>query len=160
MCWGSNPAGTANAPETHFPEQPGSGACPPGLASTGPCYREVPDVYFRQTEDLRAIMEAHGESAKQIWLTEFGWDSCSGQAAPSGYEYCQLISEAQQAEYTTRAIGYAWEHWPWIGVMLLWNLNFATIQGIPTGHEMVGWSALRADWTPRPIYDAVRALPK
>ncbi len=44
--------------------------------------------------------------------------------------------------------------------MLLWNLNFATIQDIPTGHETVGWSALRADWTPRPVYDAIRALPK
>ena len=157
---GFHPAGTANAPETHFPEGPGSGACPPGLASAGPCYRDAPDFYFRQAEDLRAIMEEHGEWAKQIWLTEFGWDSCGGQAAPSGYEYCQLISEAQQAEYTVRAIAYARERWPWIGVMLLWNLNFATIQGIPTGHEMVGWSALRADWAPRPVYDAVRALPK
>ena len=157
---GFHPAGTANAPELHFPEQPGSGACPPELASAAPCYRNAPDFYFRQVEDLRAIMEAHGEWAKQIWLTEFGWDSCDGQFAPTGYEYCHLISEAQQADYTLRAIAYAREHWPWIGVMLLWNLNFATIQDIPTGHEMVGWSALRSDWTPRPLYDAISALPK
>jgi hypothetical protein len=157
---GFHPAGTANAPEAHFPEQPGSGACPPGMVSAAPCYRDAPDFYFRQVEDLRAIMEAHGEWAKQIWLTEFGWDSCTGQTAPTGYEYCQLISEVQQADYTARAIAYAREHWPWIGLMLLWNLNFATIQDIPTGHEMVGWSALRADWTPRPVYDTVRAIPK
>ncbi len=157
---GFHPAGTANAPETYVSEQPGSGACPRALASAGPCYQHAPDFYFRQVESLRTIMEEHSEWAKQIWLTEFGWDSCIGQVAPAGYEYCQLISEEQQADYTVRAIAYAREHWPWIGVMLLWNLNFATIQDIPTGHEMVGWSALRADWTPRPVYDAIRALPK
>jgi hypothetical protein len=133
---GFHPAGTANPPEAHFPERPGSGACPPGLGGAGPCYRDAPGVYFRQVEDLRVIMEAHGEWAKQIWLTEFGWDSCIGQAAPAGYEYCQLVSEEQQADYTVRAVAYAREHWPWVGVMLLWNLNYVGLDFSSQGLRM------------------------
>ncbi len=44
--------------------------------------------------------------------------------------------------------------------MLLWNLNYATIPGIAPDHEMVGWSMLRADWTHRPVYEAVKGLRK
>jgi len=109
---------------------------------------------------MQRIMEENGDWAKQIWLTEFGWDSCADGPAPAGYEYCLLVSEEQQAAYTVRAIDYARANWPWIGVTLLWNLNYATIPGIAPDHEMVGWSALRADWSHRPVYDAVKELAK
>ena len=157
---GFHPAGTANPPEAYPSDQPGSGTCPPGLGAAGPCYRDAPDVYFRQAEQMRAIMEEHGDWAKQVWLTEFGWDSCQGLPAPHGYEYCQLVSEQQQADYTVRAIQYARTHWSWVGPMLVWNLNFATIPGIAPADETYGWSALRADWGHRPVYEAVKALPK
>ena len=157
---GFHPASAANPPEAHFQVQPGSGLCPPGSAATVPCYRDAPDFYFRQVEDMRRIMEENGDWAKQIWLTEFGWDSCADGPAPAGYEYCLLVSEEQQAAYTVRAIDYARANGPWIGVTLLWNLNYATIPGIAPDHEMVGWSALRADWSHRPVYDAVKGLAK
>ena len=153
---GFHPASAINPPEAHFPGQPGSGVCPPGLGATAPCYRDAPDFYFRQVEDMRRIMEEHGDWAKQLWITEFGWDSCVGGPVPPGYEYCQLITEEEQAAYTVRAIAYARANWPWVGPMLLWNLNYATIPGIDPGQEMVGWSLLRADWSHRPVYEAVR----
>jgi len=83
---GFHPASAANPPEAHFQTQPGNGLCPPGSAATAPCYRDAPDFYFRQVEDMRRIMEENGDWAKQIWLTEFGWDSCTGGPAPVGYE--------------------------------------------------------------------------
>ena len=45
-------------------------------------------------------MEQNGEGGKQIWLTEFGWTTYN--TAP-GYEYGQLISDQQQADYLVRA---------------------------------------------------------
>lgn len=53
---------------------------------------------------------------------------------------------------------YARANWPWVGPLLLWKLNYATIPGIDPGQEMVGWSLLRADWSHRPVYAAVRQL--
>ena len=55
---------------------------------------------------------------------------------------------------------YARANWAWVGPMLLWNLNFATIPGIAPADETYSWSALRSDWSRRPVYDAVKALPK
>src|SRR5207248_5726755 len=151
-----HPYGAANPPEALYPEVPGPGACPPGLAAARPpCYRDGREFYFRRVEDLRAIMEQHGDAEKQVWLTEFGWDACQGLPAPSGYEYCALVGEGQQAEYTVRAIRYAKANWPWLGVLFVWNLNYATIPGIAPDDPQAGWSLLRADGSPRPVFDAI-----
>lgn len=115
------------------------------------------DSAFRQVEELRAVMVAHGDAAKQLWLTEFGWDACPGGPIPVGYEYCALTSEGQQADYTLRAIAYARAHWPWVGALILWNLNYAALPGIAPDDEKVGWSLLRADGSPRPALVALAA---
>ena len=156
-----HPYGAANPPEALYPEQPGPGRCPsPFAAQEGTCYRDSRAYYFRRVEDLRAIMDDHEDVKKQIWITEFGWNSCQGLPVPTGYEYCSLLSEQQQAEYVVRAFGYANEHWPWLGAIFLWNLNYAAIPGIHPADEKYGWSVLRADGTTRPVYEAVRAMPK
>ncbi len=161
----AHPGSAANPPETKFPEAPGSGACPPVAverygAAPGTCWRNAPDFYFRRIEDQRAVMVAYGDSGKQIWLTEFGWDSCVGQPAPAGYEYCALTSEQQQADYIVRAIQLVQNEWPWVGVTFLWNLNYAVIPNLPPDDEKNGWSLLRADWSHRPAYEAIKAMPK
>jgi len=80
---GAHPYGAANPPEAHYPEAPGDGACPAGVAPpAGGCYRDGPAYYFRQVEELRAVMVAHGDGAKQVWLAEFGWDACQGSPPP------------------------------------------------------------------------------
>jgi len=46
----------------------------------------------------------------------------------------------------------------WIGVMFLWNMNFAVIwagQGNPN-HEEASFGLLNPDWSPRPVFDAVQ----
>ena len=157
----AHPGSAANPPDTKFPEQPGPGACPPKFASqAGKCWRDAPDFYFRRIEDQRAVMEEYGDGVKQVWLTEFGWDSCQGLPAPDGYEYCALTSEQQQAEYLVRAIEIAREEWPWLGAMFVWNLNYAATPNITTDDEKYGWSVLRGDGTNRPAFVALRDLPK
>lgn len=157
----AHPGSAANPPETKYPENPGTGACPPQFAAQqGSCWNAGPDFYFRRIEDQRAIMEHYGDGPKQVWLTEFGWDACQGLPAPRGYEYCALTSEEQQAQYIVRAFQLAQQRYPWMGAMFIWNLNYAATPSIRADDEKYGWSLLHADWSNRPAFEAVKALPK
>jgi hypothetical protein len=158
----AHPGSAANPPDTAYPANPGTGACPPKYAAQeGNCWKNAPDFYFRRVEDQRAVMVEAGDGPKQVWLTEFGWDSCQGGLpAPNGYEYCSLTSEAQQAQYILRAFEIARQEWPWMGAMFLWNLNYAATPSIQTSDEKYAWSVLRGDWSNRPAFEAIKAMPK
>ncbi|MGH2522816.1 MAG: cellulase family glycosylhydrolase [Anaerolineales bacterium] len=69
---------------------------------------------FRHVEDIRDLMVANGDGAKQIAITEMGWTS-----DPIHPDYSwHAVSEAQKADYLVRAYDYAKANWsPWIGVM-------------------------------------------
>ncbi len=103
---GSHPYGFAYAPE----ELP-----PSGLA-------------FRRSEQQRQVMEVGGDSDKQVWATEFGWILDPGPSCRSWGDWptrtWQIVFEADQADYLVRAYQYAYENWPWMGVMNLFNLDF------------------------------------
>ncbi len=158
---GAHPGSAANPPDTKYPEAPGSGACPPEFAAQqGNCWNNAPDFYFRRIEDQRAVMVANGDGGKQVWLTEFGWDSCQGLPTPAGYEYCALVSEQQQAQYIVRAFKIVQNDWPWVGAVFLWNLNYAATPNIQPDDEKYGWSLLRGDWSHRPAYEAIKAMPR
>jgi polysaccharide biosynthesis protein PslG len=161
----AHPGSAANPPDSKIPGAPGSGACPQIAverygAAPGTCWNGSPDFYFRRIEDQRAVMEQYGDSNKQIWLTEFGWDACQGLPAPRGYEYCALTSEEQQAANIVRAFQIGRDSWPWMGVMIFWNLNYQTIPGIDPADEKYAWGILRPDFTHRPAYDAIKNMPK
>ena len=161
---GAHPGSASNAPDVRFPN--GTGQCPPAAterygSANGTCWNSSPDFYFRRIEEQRAVMEQNGESAKTMWLTEFGWDSCTGGApAPQGYEYCQLISREQQAANIVRAFQIGKNEWPWMGVMFLWNLNYGAAPGIPASDEKYGWSVLGPGFTNLPAFDAIKNMPK
>jgi len=98
-----------------------------------------------------------GEADKQMWLTEFGWYSTPNPAA--GYEYGRYVTEDQQAQYITRALQKAAQDYPWMGVMMLWNLNFSQANVTRDANdEKVGWSILRRDGSKRPAYTAIQNL--
>lgn len=141
---GAHANATLNPPDTLWPENPGP----------GPGWRDHPSFYFRRVEQLRAVMERHGDT-RPIWITEFGWTTAN--PAP-GYEYGQYVSEEQQAEYLVRAFEIARTRWPWVTGMFVWNLNFVTI--VDPEDEKGPWSVLNADWSPRPAYRALQAMPK
>ena len=141
----THPGGTLNPPDTLWPERPGP----------GPGWLDHPSFYFRRAEQLRQVMVENGDAAKQVWLTEFGWSTAN--QAP-GYEYGNYISEQQQAQYLVRAFEIARTEWPWVGVMLVWNLNFSTITD--PSDEKYSWSVVYADWNPRPAYRALQEMPK
>ncbi len=90
---------------------------------------------FRSAETMHAILETYGEEHTPIWATEFNWlrdwsedggmpSHCLGQYE-SVFGWME-VSGAQQANYITRAYQYADQHWPWMGAMFVWNLDWHT----------------------------------
>ncbi|MBK8137725.1 MAG: hypothetical protein IPK52_18235 [Chloroflexi bacterium] len=69
---------------------------------------------FRRVEDLRKIMIANGDAARQMALLEVGWTT-----NPIHPDYAwYAVTPEQQAEYLRGAYAYAAEHWrPWVGLM-------------------------------------------
>lgn len=69
---------------------------------------------FRRVEDMRRIMVANGDAARQMAILEMGWTT--DQIDPDYAWYA--VDEAQQAENLVAAFQYAADHWrPWIGLM-------------------------------------------
>ncbi len=69
---------------------------------------------FRRVEDLRKIMMANGDSARQMAILEMGWTVDTVNPDYSWF----AVDEETQAANMVAAYRYAVEHWrPWIGLM-------------------------------------------
>jgi uncharacterized repeat protein (TIGR01451 family) len=113
------------------------GVVPFGFASA-PDDASDPDGYhFSRALEWRAIMEANGDGAKQMFATEMGWLRDSSNDLGS-YNWMK-VSDIDQAHYLARAYHKAHLEWvrsdetPWMGPMVVWNLDFAGFYP-QTGH--------------------------
>jgi hypothetical protein len=148
--FGVHPYGWANPPEATAAE-------PDAVA---PTHNNHPSFFFHDTlHDYGALLAEFGISNQQLWVTEFGWGSFEGFGAdpPPEADFMRYVSEWQQAVYVQQALALAHE-WQWVGPMMLWNLNFAPWIGADFSES--GYSLLRPDGSPRPVYWALAALPK
>src|SRR3954469_3569154 len=147
---GVHPGGQSNPPDTMWPDNPGAG---PGWTTSR-------EFYFRRVEDIRAGMVESGMGDKQIWITEFGWATRNNTP---GYGFGNNISYDEQAEWIVRAFQMGRQDYaPWVGAMFLWQLNYAVpwkAQGNEL-HEQASFGVLNGDWSPRPSYLAIQAIPK
>jgi hypothetical protein len=148
---GTHPGGQNNPPDSRRAGDPGND---PGWDNSG-------EFYFRRIEEVRQVMLETGYGDRQIWLTEFGWAT---QNNTPGYEYGADNTLDEQAQYIVRAFQIGRREWaPWMGGMFLWNLNFsvpwAQLEGNPL-HEQASFSVINGDWSPRPAWYAVQAMPK
>ncbi len=124
---------------------------------------------FRHVEQMRAIMEDHGDAHKQVALLEFGWHT---NASPDHPEYAWFaVTPEEQASYLVRAFEYARQHWsPWIGPMFVWNLPDS--QWTPQDEEF-WWGVVDPFWWGsagdpsgwgggelRPAYEALKEMEK
>ncbi|MCS7059911.1 MAG: O-antigen ligase family protein [Anaerolineae bacterium] len=98
---------------------------------------------------LREEMIAHGDADKAIWFTQFGWN-----ALPAGWQGEPSIwgntTEAEQADYTRRAVRRVAQEWPWVGAMFIETLQ-------PLAHpEDARWGFALIDrhGQARPVYTA------
>lgn len=126
-------------------------------------WADNPVFYFLDTlYDYRDIVSNNGHDAK-LWVTEFGWGTYQGIGpggidvvpAPSEAEFFNYISPEQQAQYTIRALELMQQP-PlsnFVERAILWNLNFATLQGaIEQRTEQAGYSLLDATSYPRLVF--------
>ena len=140
-----HPGGSANPPDTLWPDNP----------STAQGWTTDATFYFRHVEDVRKLMLEYGLGDHQVWITEFGWAT---QNTTPGFEFGNQISYDQQAEYVVGAMRRAQEQYPWVGNMFLWNLNFGPLKsrdGDPM-NEQASFSILNGDYSPRPSYLAIQ----
>ena len=141
---GSHPYGGPDAPET-----------PPSQAS-GP-------IYFRRAEEQRAVMLSFGDPSP-IWATELGW--ILETPCDLGPFNWMKVSEAEQAQHLVEAYAYALEHWPWMGPMVIFNLDFATVFYYDICEQMRYYSLIyRLDPAggailTRPAFSSLRNMPK
>jgi hypothetical protein len=142
---GVHPGGSANPPETLWPELP----------STAQGWTDHPTFYFRNIENIHALMLEYGVDRTPVWITEFGWATAN---STPGFEFGNQVSFQQQADYIVGAMRLVEERYPWVDAMFIWNLNFAPLRaqsGDPY-HEQASFGILNADYSPRPAYWAVQ----
>ncbi len=112
---------------------------------------------FRHVEDMRAIMEANGDAAKQVAVLEMGWTT---DPRPDSPYHWHAVTEEQQADYVVRAYQYARGHWPWVG--LITTVYIAKYDWTQENEEYwwaityPGYSELRV----RPAYEALTKMEK
>jgi polysaccharide biosynthesis protein PslG len=95
--------------------------------------------------NLRGVMAAQGDSAKQIWGTEYGPPTSGSPGS---------VSETTQARWVTDAYKL-WNSYAWAGP-LFW---YADRDQLPTGASGDAWNyygLLREDFSPKPAWDAYR----
>lgn len=125
-----------------------------------PSHNNHASFFFSDTlRQYRSLLEQAGYGQLTLWITEFGWGSFEGFAAPPPPEaqFMAYVSEWQQAQYTQHALALVHD-WPGIGPVFLWNLNFAPVIG--AGFSESGYSLLRPDGSLRPVYLALQNIPK
>jgi len=154
--------GWANAPEARCCQATGN--------VTG--WYEHPSFYFRETLDAyRQIMLRNGHGAAKLWVTEFGWATYDGLVRSDGtpaqidpnYAWQGFLNQEQQAAYILRAFRLAQSapYSEFVAPMILWNLNFAMIEGlVDNSREEAGFSLLDAEGRPRRAFYALRDAPK
>src|SRR3990172_6760888 len=100
----------------------------PDVDSPDPARKCVNGFCFRGVEKLYEIMQAHGLGSTQVWATEWGWITdppahCKNLPEWQGRLW-QIVSEQKQADNLRGAVEHADAHWPWMGGMFVFNLDF------------------------------------
>ena len=114
-------------------------------------------ICFRRAELYRALMVRRGDSATPIWATEYGWLLDPGRGLGQ-YDWMKVPAD-KQADYIVRSFRYAAANWPWMGGMLLSNLDASTSPYHTGPEDGLPWFAiLNADHSPRPAWYAFKDL--
>lgn len=108
---------------------------------------------FCALDELRNIMVAHGDGAKPMYATEFGWSTCDNNSPlclSSGY------SEGQQADYLKKAYARLAERYSYVKVALVYTFRNNYWQN----NDPLDWEAnlglVRTDFTPKPAFNAFK----
>jgi hypothetical protein len=144
---GAHMAGYNNAPEDWVDRNTVN---TPGFKGHG-------SFYFRRIDQLHQVMAKYGDN-KQLWITEYHWAHADAPV-PAGYEWTTHLNDQQVADFMVQSIQSTKATRPWVGALFVWNLNWRTFAD-PHTDECAVFGILNADWTGRPVYNALKAMPK
>ncbi len=100
---------------------------------------------FRRIELIRAIMEAHGDADKPIYVTESGWNDHP--------RWTKAVRPLQRIQYTIGSYEWAEANMPYVEKLCQWVLRYPA----PTRSYPDNFTFLTPDFRPRPIYEYVQA---
>ena len=104
---------------------------------------------FCGIEEVYRSMVANGDSAKSIWLTEFGWSTTTAAYG---------VSEATQATFLTAAVTKIQTSYPYVTHAFWYNFrNTFYLNDNPTDIE-ANWGLLRTDYSAKPALAAISAF--
>jgi hypothetical protein len=112
---------------------------------------------FRRVELLRQVMERHDDAGKAIWFNEYAWNAAPADMPREALMW-QRVTEQQQAEWTVAGVEYARREWPWSGAFCTWY--FRHVGDIPPTRADYYFRLVDPDFTPRPVYNAVKQAAK
>lgn len=123
-----------------------------------PRYRDLKRINFNRPAYLREIMLRHGDGAKAVWASEYGWISVPPEQAKNYANYWgENVDEQTQARYLVEGIERVRREWPWLGVINVWFFR-PDPPLIANPADMSNyWGLVKADFTPRPAYNALKA---
>lgn len=132
-------------------------------------YTQHPSWFFLDTlEDYHEIMVVAGDTARTLWATEFGWGTYEGFMAsdgspaqpPDSVPYFQGFTQEQQANYIMRAFEIG-QSLPYVGTMILWNLDYSAQSYIDGRDPQAAYALLRGGTDPlRPAFNLIEMAPK
>ena len=139
----------ATHPYSWFPDDP------PERADDGNIAR------FTHTPAIRRVMTDYGDEETPIWFTELGWSTHQNGPEADANPWAAGVDEETQAAYAVRAIQYAREHWPYVGVIIWYKeRSWPLPDREPSWYyrHVEAYGLLREDGSERPVYLALRQL--
>ncbi len=105
----------------------------------------APDVVnFRRGGLLHQILAANGYADMPVHITEAGWNDHP--------RWTHAVRPGQRIEYTIRAYQLA-QQWDWLASVSMWAFRYPR----PAQTYQDYFTFVTPDFTPKPIYDAVKA---
>lgn len=117
----------------------------PNLASANPA--NAWGTMSLTTPSIRSIMVANGDSAKKIWITEYG--TPTGGPDPAWY-----VSEDKQSQMITDAINL-YKGYDWAGPLLWYTYKDG---GTTTDTNENFFGLIRADYSQKPAYQTMKDI--
>jgi polysaccharide biosynthesis protein PslG len=119
-------------------DHPYSYPAPPDEDETWSAWSQMSET----SPSLRSIMGANGDSAKKIWITEYGAPTTGSDS----------VSEAEQSTELAQAISQV-KQLSWVGSFYIYT--WTDLSTLPAGDN--GFGLLAEDTSPKPAYSAVKA---
>jgi hypothetical protein len=117
----------------------------------------VNQYFFLGFTGTHAIMAAHGDGAKGIYMTEIGWSSTSAECSTGVWAGQKLagVTEQQQATYLTQAYHcLAQPQYSYIKAAMWFELY----NGATSTAPLDNYGLLSSTYNPKPAFDAFEAV--